>query len=187
MGGSNDACPSSPSDRCQVTIEPGCDTSVEHGDSQSKDEVSRPVRTEDVKGFILNFLATSGPESLTCLFVVLAIATYVVLGRLGLLLIGLALGVVLHASWEGPSDESRPEAVASRSPRRRKELALELANRLLDWPKHTPTEGDNEMEDSLQTTVKGESTPDLDYSDFRPRTSIALRSLTDAAIRDYVL
>lgn len=187
MGASNDARASSPSGKSQSTIDSCHETSAEQIDSHPTDEGTRPVRAEDVKGLVLNFLATSSGESLAGVFVGLAIATYVILGRLGLLLIGLALGVVLHASWEGTHDDSRPKAVDSRSPRRRKELALELATRLLDVPQRKPTEVGNEVDDSRQRAVKRDSAPDLDYSVFGSRTSVALRSLTDAAIRDYVM
>jgi hypothetical protein len=188
MGDSNDARASSPADKSQSTTIDSChETAAEQTVSRSTDEGARPIRAEDVKGFVLNFLATSSGESLACVFAGLAIATYVVLGRLGLLMIGLALGVVLHASWEDTSDESSSKAVDSRSPRRRKELALELATRLLDLPQRRPTEVGIEAEDSRQRTVEGDSAPDLDYSSFGPRTSVALRTLTDAAIRDYVM
>ena len=186
MGGSNDAHGSSPSDVSQLAIDPSRETSPEHHDAQSKDNVSPPGQAEDLKAFILSFLATSGPRSLACVLVGLIIATYIVLGRLGLLLIGLVLGIVLHASWEDTSGESRPEVLGGRGPRRRKELALELASRLLDMPKRKSTEADNEVGDR-EKAVKGKLSKDLEYSAFGPKTSVALRSLTDATIRDYVM
>lgn len=189
MDGANDR-PASPSSKSLSTPDPGPETSAEHPDTQSKDEAPYAVRAEEVKGFVLKFLATSSNESLAGVFVGLAIATYVLLGRLGLLLIGLVLGVVLHASWEGTSDESKPEGPDSRNPRRRKELALELASRLLDWPERARGELPNGDEDNRQRTVEtrdGRPETDLDYSAFGPRTSVALKALTDAAVRDYVL
>ena len=159
-----------------------------HGDNQARDKIPYFISAEEAKDFMLSFLATSSNETLGCTIAALIVATYILLGRVGLLLIGLVLGVLLHASWEGESNKSRTEVLDSRNPRKRKELALDLANRLLDWPKRKPAEGENDNDnDSRQKTIAGESTTSLDYSAFSPRASAALKSITDAAIKDYVM
>lgn len=133
----------------------------------------------------LDFLSTSNNETLLGVFGLLAVGTYVILGRIGLLLIGVALGVLLHASWEGPSHHNDSED--SRTPRKRRELALEVSQRLLDWPKRAlPAEASNEIEAGALVAPEDLSSSDLDYETFRPATAAALRSLTDAVIQDYV-
>lgn len=168
----------------QSTYQPDRETST-HINDQASNTIPDFTPSKEAKDLILGFLATSSSESLGCAFVALIFATYIILGRVGLLLIGLVLGVLLHASWEGKSHESRSGVPDSRSPRKRKELALELANRLLDWPKRITTEGNND--DGRQRTIEAGRAANLDYSTFGPGTSTALKSITDAVIRDYVM
>lgn len=187
MDGSNDEHASSPRSDSLSTPDPPHEPLANHDNNHSGDKMHHPVRAEQLKNLVMEFLATSNGESLIGAFVVLIIATYVLLGRLGLLLIGLVLGVVLHASWEGTSNDPPSGAISSRYQRRRKELALELTNRLLDRPQGKSTETGNEAGDHRQMTTEGRLETDINYSVFGSRTSVALKSLTDAVIRDYVL
>lgn len=183
MDCSDSACVSSiPSSKLQ----PDRDASTTHDSDQSGNKAPDLIPQKEAKDFVLNLLATSSGESLSCAVAALIFATYIVLGRVGLLLIGLVLGVLLHASWEGGNVGSRSEVLASRNPKKRRELALELANRLLDWPKRILPEGVND-EGSRRRTIEQGPGANLDYSAFGPRTSAALRSITDVAIRDYVM
>ncbi|RJE17607.1 PX domain-containing protein [Aspergillus sclerotialis] len=159
-----------------------------HTDNQARDQIPNFIPAKELKDSILSFLATSSGESLGCAIAALIAATYILLGRIGLVLIGLVLGVLLHASWEGGNNESSVDVPYSRNPGKRKELALDLANRLLDWPRRKPTEGqDSDNNDSRQKTINKGCATSLDYSAFGPMTSAALRSITDAAIKDYVM
>lgn len=135
-----------------------------------------PVQSRELYNSVLDFLSTSSNEALIGVVACLMAATYVVLGRLGLILIGTVLGVILHASWEGMPDgrASRESGVLNT---RRREFALNIINKLLDWPKHEP--------EVLGTKAASEHI-DLDYSTFRPKTAAALKSLTDSVIKDYV-
>lgn len=134
--------------------------------------------------FVLDFLSTSNDETLLGVFALLTLMTYVILGRIGLLLIGVALGIILHASWEGPHEHKNE---APSTPKKRKELALEVSRRLLDWPKFaTSADASTEMDAGLAADPEGISARDLDYASFQPATAAALRSLTDAVVRDYV-
>jgi hypothetical protein len=138
--------------------------------------------TKELVNFALNFISTSSNETLLGVFALLILVTYVVLGRIGLVLIGVVLGVVLHASWDGPG----PVSEGLRAPNRRRELALEVSSRLLDWPKRdgaSLTQGDN---DGSMSAPEDLSPADLDYATFQPATASALKTLTDAVIRDYV-
>ena len=81
----------------------------------------------------ISFLSTASTEQLVLCAAGLGATTYVVLGRVGLILIGALGGVVLHATWEaknqhGDADEHRVSGEV-----RRREAGVEVARRLLDW------------------------------------------------------
>lgn len=133
---------------------------------------------------VLDFLSTSSNETLIGVFALLMLATYIILGRIGLLLIGVGVGVVLHASWEGTSHDGASE---QGSIKKRKELALEVSHRLLDWPSRSALVTTDSKQDSvLIASPEDLSNADLDYATFRPATATALRLLTDTVIKDYV-
>lgn len=139
---------------------------------------------QEALNIVLDFLSTSNNETLLGVFALLTLATYIILGRIGLLLIGVALGIILHASWEG-THEHGDEALSM--PKKRKELALEVSKRLLDWPKFASSaDTSTETDASLVANPEDMSARDLDYASFQPATAAALRSLTDAVVRDYV-
>ncbi|KAJ6172435.1 hypothetical protein N7470_001502 [Penicillium chermesinum] len=91
---------------------------------------SSPSSLNELLDVALNFLATSSNEQILVLLGLLVVITYLVLGRIGLILIGAAGGVVLHAHWEGPGHAREDNAVVTT---KRRELALEVSKRLLDW------------------------------------------------------
>src|SRR5277367_4066951 len=64
--------------------------------STSTSLVSEKLR--DLTNATLNFLSTASNETLGAFVVGLAASTYLVLGRLGLVLIGAVGGVILHAT-----------------------------------------------------------------------------------------
>jgi len=155
-------------------------TELQHpGKSPSmKREQHAPAQSNDFLNHVLQFLSTSSNEALLCVFAFLMVATYIILGRLGLILIGTVLGVILHASWEGWDNEHSARETGVPTARRR-ELTLHLANKLLDWPKRKSSE-------VLDSKSPREPTINLDYSAFRPKTAAALMSLTDSIVKDYV-
>lgn len=139
---------------------------------------------KDCINHTLNFLATANNETLLGVLALLILVTYIILGRIGLLLIGVAVGVVLHASWEG-LDQHTGEA-SHNKPTRRKELALEVSSRLLEWPKRAMTsDAKSDHEESIRAPEEL-SLADLEYATFQPATADALRILTDAVVRDYI-
>ncbi|CEL01550.1 hypothetical protein ASPCAL01131 [Aspergillus calidoustus] len=129
----------------------------------------------------LHFLSTCSNEMLLLVLAVLMGATYILLGRLGLIIIGIALGVVLHASWGSLSDHPLDPQRSSR-----RQLSLQVTHRLLDWQNKKCAEHEqNAREDGEHIT--GEiSDLGFDPSCYGPATASALQSLVDAAIRDYV-
>ncbi|EXJ89590.1 hypothetical protein A1O3_02657 [Capronia epimyces CBS 606.96] len=133
----------------------------------------------------LRFFANASNETLGACAIGLGTSTYLVLGRVGLVLIGAVGGIVLHATWESQyGGESNTEKRESN--RRRKELGIEVAHRVLGWrDKNRKDKEDQVVVDEAEVEVQGASTAS-DYSGFEPETREALASLTDAVIRNYV-
>lgn len=129
----------------------------------------------------LRFFATASNETLGACVVGLCASTYLVLGRVGLVLIGAVGGVVLHATWDAQQSGSQ-QSTSGDAARRRKELGIEVAHRVLEWRDKRRKADDNDQDaaDSASDVQL------LDYSDFQPETREALVNLTDAVIRDYV-
>ncbi|OAL36820.1 hypothetical protein AYO20_03875 [Fonsecaea nubica] len=143
---------------------------------------SKALTTSAVLDATLKFFANASNETLGACAVGLCASTYLVLGRVGLVLIGAVGGVVLHATWENQYG-GKADGDSQEINRRRKELGIEVAQRVLDW-RDKRQKPENEDDDS-----PGDSKVDLktlDYSDFEPETRAALTQLTDAVIRDYV-
>ncbi|KAJ6203058.1 sorting nexin C terminal-domain-containing protein [Bipolaris maydis] len=133
----------------------------------------------------LHFLATASNETLGACLAGLGAGTYLILGRVGLVLIGVVGGVVLHATWEGYHSDVQGGRGKSAEARKR-ELGADIAQRVLDWRNSHSLHDTAEKHDSYDLNVQLYSGKKLDYSDFRPETAAALTELTDAVIRDYV-
>ncbi|TVY58805.1 hypothetical protein LCER1_G000579 [Lachnellula cervina] len=127
---------------------------------------------EDITTKALRFLSTASVETLGGIAVGLAACTYLILGRLGLVLIGILGGVVLHATWEGQS----PLAGAVEEDARR-EKGLDIVKRILDL-----REGkDQEVEEDIEDQIKIAS-----FEGFQPETGAALNDLIEAVLQNYV-
>ncbi|KAJ9648797.1 hypothetical protein H2199_000710 [Coniosporium tulheliwenetii] len=162
---------------------------VDKDDAESRpvagESRSLPATAQLLTGRALEFLSTASNETLSACLLGLGIITYVILGRVGLVLIGVVGGVVLHASWDGETQGDANEPSRAVEGRRRKETGLDVAHRVLAWR----SRGSNaEAEDQRDTNldVKLFSGKQLDYSGFKPETADALNEVTDAVIRDYV-
>lgn len=169
------------------TFSPGSPVSPESAPQDkitNRHTTSDSTLTQECLDFTLNFLSTSSNETLLCVFALLAIVTYIILGRIGLLIIGVALGVVLHASWEGPALENKEDT--SRVFRKRRELALEVSKRLLDWPTRAELGDSSEVKSTTLAPSDELSAMDLEYATFQPATAAALKTITNAVIGDYV-
>ncbi|KAF4636989.1 hypothetical protein G7Y89_g1086 [Cudoniella acicularis] len=126
--------------------------------------------TEDLVTRLLHFLSTASTETIGGIAVGLAACTYLVLGKIGLVLIGAVGGVILHATWEGQSP------LAGTVEDIRREKGLDVVKRLLDLRE-------------LQIRDEGEEKGQIvatDFEGFLPETETALNELVDAVIRDYV-
>ncbi|KAL9038831.1 MAG: hypothetical protein Q9214_005126, partial [Letrouitia sp. 1 TL-2023] len=140
------------------------------------------VKLQELLSYILRFLSTANNETLAACLVALCATTYVVLGRVGLVLIGIIGGVVLHATWEENSQNHMGNEFKVRDVRRR-ETGLRIAERVLDWRESKNTQVDLSVDDSK---TRSPSQGSLNYSCFRPTTEAALTTLTDTVIQDYV-
>jgi hypothetical protein len=154
------------------------------GNGQTQREPDLSLATaQDLVSRVLDFLSTASNETLGACLVGLGAATYFVFGRIGLILIGAVGGVVLHATWEGGVGESADGAARAREARRRREIALDVAERVLDW--REKKQGDRiGVRDEVE--LKAGAIKPADFSGFAPETAAALNGLTDAVIRDYV-
>jgi hypothetical protein len=152
----------------------------------SASEASRP-QTARLPQYMLHFLSTAGDGTLLAALGALAVVTVVVLGRLGLLLVGLVAGFILHAYWDGVADDLRTAGLDASYYRRRRELGLEVANRLLEWQTRKTSENGAYGLNYVVSKTESIRGTGLSFSSFRPATSVALTALTDAIIKDYVM
>lgn len=140
-----------------------------HGDEVPPAK-SNPNNLENFTTRALNFLSTASTETIGGIAVGLAACTYLVLGRVGLVLIGALGGVVLHATWEAQSSHSGTEDI-------RREKGLDIMKRILDL-REDAAKGEDKDQDEI---IVGNS-----FEGMSPETAAALNEVVDAVIRDYV-
>lgn len=156
------------------------------GVPQSDAVFSTSKTAHDLKDRLLHFLSTASNETLGACLVGLGASTYLVLGRLGLVLIGVAGGIVLHATWEGNTQVGAEDEVTGVGIRKRREGGLDIVERVLDW-RDSKNGAQSKDEDGGQDVEFMISTrKELDFAAFQPATGAALTSLVNAVIRDYV-
>ena len=133
----------------------------------------------DLISRVLDFLSNASNETLGACLVALGAATWVVLGRVGLVLMGIIGGIVLHATWETSTQGSADAEAHNKESRKRREKGLEIVARVLDWR--------DRLKDGI-TLKRAEEVSDKgsDFIGFQPETGVAMLGLTDAIIRDYV-
>ncbi|KNG46317.1 px domain-containing protein [Stemphylium lycopersici] len=154
-------------------------------DTKAEEACAAALDVKALTDRTLRFLATASNETLGACLAGLGAGTYLILGRLGLVLMGVVGGVVLHATWEAHHGDSLGAPGKSAQARRR-ELGADIAQRVLDWRGSRTPHGKDEQDGSYDINVQLYSGKTLDYSDFKPDTAAALTELTDAVIRDYV-
>ncbi|KAI9848416.1 MAG: hypothetical protein M1837_000211 [Sclerophora amabilis] len=157
------------------------DESTEHKESSS----STSAFVQEITNRAVDFFSNASNEALGACFLGLGATTYLVLGRVGLVLIGLVGGIALHASWENSHVGNLGSGSKATEIRRRREVGLEVVKRVLDW-----REDEVHKEKVIEEGVSGIGLPsqrkEVDFSGFAPETRDALTSLADAVIRDYV-
>lgn len=173
-------------------------TSQEHGPDPSAaasdatnlpdvPETSEPLptisdRLRSITDATLRFLGDASNETLGACAVGLAASTYLVLGRLGLVLIGAFGGVLLGATWD--QTQGSGDSNTSNTAPRKKELGAEIVKRNLDWRnKKRAEDGHPKPEEKIEAST---STKELDFSRYPPDTAAALTAFSDAVVKDYV-
>lgn len=134
----------------------------------------------------LQFLSTASNETLGACVVGLSACTYILLGRVGLVLIGIVGGIALHASWEASSHGGPDNSHKAQEAKRRREVGLDVVSRVLDWRAQQLRSDQAVQAEDDHLDVKLYTGKTLNYANFKPDTATALSSLTDAVIRDYV-
>jgi hypothetical protein len=173
--------PQSAENASPPAIEPPVEPPTKTGEPTPPSQTLQTT-AQQITDHALTFLSNASNETLGACLVGLGATTYLVLGRVGLVLMGVVGGVVLHATWEGNTQEA-PKATEEK---RRKEIGLDVVHRVLDWrteQKETPEDKD---EDAASLQVDIYSKKALDFTGFKPETEAALNEFTDAVIRDYV-
>ena len=151
-------------------------TGANTADTPAVVDVSAQAR--DLTGRVLDFLSNASNETLGACLAGLVASTWLILGRIGLVLIGVGGGIVLHATWEDRNHDHANEDAKALDARKRREKSLDIAGRLLDWRGRTT---------ELDGSKDGESTSkELDSSGFSAEIGRAMTDLTNAIIRDYV-
>ncbi|SPQ22242.1 f01db432-90cc-4280-ab3c-25f69ac0f34e [Thermothielavioides terrestris] len=142
--------------------------------SPTSPDPSATVNTDDANesltSRLFRFLATASPGTLGGVAVGLAATTYLVLGRLGLVLIGAFGGIVSFIHWEQRNAEVA-RAV-------RGERGIDVLSRLLatkQEPESAPVK-EQTADDALVRS----------FDDLQPETREALNELVDAVIDNYV-
>ena len=141
---------------------------------------------QELVSHTLQFISTANNETLGACLVGLSAFTYLVLGRLGLILIGVIGGIVLHATWEDNiQNRTYNEGKASESKIRR-ERGLAILERILDWRDQGKSVID---ENDSSAVIKGSrvaASSQVNFPSLGPATNAALKNLTEAVIRDHV-
>lgn len=159
------------------------DEDVAAGDLPSEETASPGSQSQSQSQSLLNsiffLLSDAKPPTLVAIAGGVVAILYLFLGKLSLLLIGVVSGVVLHAWWED-FEHAGDGSNEGTTKRKRRELGIEVANRLLDWKKVR-------SRTSLMFDNLGPKQCPRDYSSFEPKTATALTRFTDAIIGSYVL
>ncbi|KAF2147543.1 uncharacterized protein K452DRAFT_217127 [Aplosporella prunicola CBS 121167] len=159
-------------------------TSTDAAPEPSSAPAPPPVNLQAFTDRALRFLSTATNETLGACLVGLGATTYLVLGRVGLVLIGVVGGIVLHAQWEGGGLHGDGASRAAEE-KRRKDIGLDVVHRVLK-ARNSAKEEEAAERRNAEVDVQLFSGKQLDYSAFRPETGAALNELTDAVIKEYV-
>ena len=164
--------------------EPGHQSSPDAADENNSlpEPTTRRGNIQDYANHVLEFLANASNETLVSCLVGLGAATYFILGRLGLVLIGVVGGVALHATWEYHGQGY--ESLRATELKRRREIGIDVVNRVLDWRRSKVNAQDSAAPAEIAVQISSQHV--ADYSSIRPATRAALEDVTDAVVRDYV-
>lgn len=129
----------------------------------------------------ISFLSSASNEQLVLCAAGLGATTYIVLGRVGLVLIGALGGVLLHATWEAKNQNGDADEHRVSSEVRRREAGIEVARRVLDWTRSMSQRDSTEQSDKARRFWRG-----VDFSGLPAEIASPLNELSNAIVRDYV-
>lgn len=149
-----------------------------------------PVKVSDfsqtIANYFLDFVSTASNQQIIVILGGLSVAAVIIFGSLGFLLVGLVAGFLLRASWDNIDEATQDGTSSVGLHRKGHETGIEIANRLLDFPLRSTSNGhlveDLMVDDQIKATGDGK----LDFAHFPPATAGALQILTDAIIDNYV-
>lgn len=152
-----------------------------------QDNTSVSVKARDLTSQILGFLSRANNDTLGACLAGLVAITYLILGRVGLVVIGVFVGVVLHTTWEEiiNTHGNAPDSIYEIR-KRKQEQGFAILERVLDWRERKTSNNGFEYDDVAEENSPIVLSTELDFSDFPPSTGAALTNLTEAVIRDYV-
>lgn len=130
---------------------------------------------------ILEFLSNASNETIGACFAGLAAVTYLILGRIGLVLIGILVGVVLRTVWEENGRGAYGVGVDAEAKRR--EDGLSIVRRVLDLRNIRAADSENSV---LFASTSNPSIEELGPQNMPIEVGEAMNHLTDALISDYV-
>lgn len=159
------------------------DTKADGKQSDAEVASNASIQLQDMADKALHFLSHASNETLGACIVGLAATTYFVLGRVGLVLIGIVAGVALHATWEASHSSPDRLSLNEAEQKKRREVGLDVVHRLLLSREKQKDKADTGESDD---EVKPLALTKVDFSSFRPDTQAALNVFTNAVIRDYV-
>jgi hypothetical protein len=177
----------------EETPEQQCDESEDLPPSAPQVQASPPpqqsnsqsAKLQELTNRVLRFLSTASNETLAACVVGLCASTYLILGRVGLVLLGVLGGVILHASWEGSNGDGLDAEAKVKEAKRRRELGIVVAQKALRWREtHSTPESAEDNGDDVDVLLSSQK--ELGFQDYQPATGAALKTFTDAVIRDYV-
>lgn len=107
------------------------------------------------------------------------VLTWLLLGKIGLLLIGVVSGIQLRSLWEKYGHPRASDESCLKKADRSRQLGIEVVHRLMTWQSlerpGTPTDPAGTCEASV-----------ADFSDFQPAMGVALSAVSNEVVEQYV-
>lgn len=160
---------------------------VTQEDSEVQHNTSAFATAQALISQILGFLSEANNETIGACLAGLVAVTYLALGRVGLVLIGIVVGVALHATWQETINlQGNAENDVQEIRKRKKEQGFALLERILDWRERKTSEGGLDGDVIPGGRSPTVSSMDSHFSNFPSSTGAALNALTEAVIGEYV-
>ncbi|KAI5850601.1 PXA domain-containing protein [Tricharina praecox] len=164
--------PASPSPSISITG-PSADEESKGATPEAPQHVASPppfaISLADITTKAVEFLSTASSEQLIAVSIGGVAVLYIVLGKLGLLFVGIVAGAVGHASLS--LKHAKKEGSV---------FSLDLHDW---WDARKAAAGENEEEGNGVVVTK---TTRMDFSSLPPETAKAMEEFADAVVRDYV-